>query len=55
VSAQGAWRTYSIASSARASSADIMAAYEHRYANVRAQPNVLLRDPTMLKHTARVD
>jgi hypothetical protein len=34
---------------AGASSADISAAYEHRYANVRAQPNLLLRDPTMLK------
>jgi hypothetical protein len=34
---------------AGASTADIMAAYEHRYANVRAQPNVLLRDPTALK------
>jgi hypothetical protein len=34
---------------AGASTADIVAAYEHRYANVRAQPNVLLRDPTTLK------
>lgn len=31
------------------SSADILAAYEHRYANVRMHPNVLLRDPTRLK------
>jgi hypothetical protein len=34
---------------AGASTADIVAAYEHRYANARAQPNVLLRDPTTLK------
>ena len=31
------------------SPADIMSAYEHRYANVRAHPNLLLRDPTRLK------
>jgi hypothetical protein len=34
---------------AGASTADILAAYEHRYANVRSQPNLLLRDPTRLK------
>jgi hypothetical protein len=38
-----------IADARRASTADIVAAYEHRYANVRAQPNLLLRDPTKLK------
>lgn len=32
-----------------ASSADIVAAYEHRYSNTRAQPNLLLRDPATLK------
>ncbi|MBR1122530.1 hypothetical protein JQ628_13470 [Bradyrhizobium lablabi] len=32
-----------------ASTADILAAYEHRYANTRSQPNWLLRDPTKLK------
>jgi hypothetical protein len=34
---------------AGASSADIIASYEHRYANTRAQPNLMLRDPTKLK------
>ena len=34
---------------AGASSADIMTAYEHRHANVRSQPNLLLRDPKLLK------
>jgi len=34
---------------AGASTADIMQAYEHRYANVRGQPNLLLRDPVALK------
>jgi hypothetical protein len=34
---------------AGASTADVLADYEHRYANVRAHPNVLLRDPTLLK------
>jgi hypothetical protein len=34
---------------AGASTADIAAAYEHRYSNVRAQPNLLLNDPTTLR------
>lgn len=31
------------------SAAEILSAYEHRYANMRSQPNLLLRDPTKLK------
>jgi hypothetical protein len=34
---------------AGASTAEILAAYEHRHAYVRGQPNLLLRDPTRLK------
>ena len=32
-----------------ADTSDILASYEHRYANVRSQPNLLLHDPTKLK------
>jgi hypothetical protein len=37
------------ATRAGASTADILAGYEHRHAYVKGQPNLLLRDPTKLK------